>query len=455
MLVDLSGYFNYDQYTMAEAAPAAPAPETAPKTEANPERKIRATRRAVEQVSSTLFNKSVVGKTPEEVSSDPVAREVRSAKRFADITKDGIGDRIVLPGHPEHGNELEEGSKKLEGGEVSFLVDGKKALMAEIQDVRGEDEIQVAYFEASDTNKDAMKIASISRGELHDALLVSERSAIEKELEDPDKYSASEKAVMKSYLDMIDPNLPPDAKPTFDEDLRKHAEKAAHENDILTSQDVSGLIKKFFPDEAKRPADVQVFLETLGEETVLSKENFQRSLDVMGLKPESFREKARGVREEINLLKAKLDADPEDTIAKRDLEDAQAAFTLLDTVDSLWSEAAKKGETPFDAYFSQVQNGEIKSEDAKAFTEAFRSGKIDSLIEQLPALQETDDMSDEQKAELNSLKAKLKDPDKWIAGGKIVGGGLLAVVLIALFAAAGTVAVGGGAVSALSKGARQ
>ncbi len=219
----------------------------------------------------------------------------------------------------------------------------------------------------------------------------------------------------------------------MDESLDPAIENAA-KNRIPTADDIRSLISSISPDETTRSPQATKLLENLDGKVVLTKDDFQEAVTVLGGSKEAFAQQSDKLSAEIANLEATLKIDNNNATAQQRLEAAQAEQAVLGNAYKLFSEAEAKGETPFDGLFDQIQNGEFDSEAAQALLESVRKGDLSGIVDKMLE-EQTKGMDAEERArwKTNTLKA--------LKGSAIVGGAPLGLAAL-LAALAGALVIG-------------
>lgn len=195
----------------------------------------------------------------------------------------------------------------------------------------------------------------------------------------------------------------------IDESLDPAIESSAKESGMFTADQIRSLVDQAEPDASKRSPKTQQLLKSLDGKIILTREDFQQAVTVLG-GPGALSARANEISTEIAKLQKTLSADPNNEIAMQQLEELQTEQSALGTAYNLFTDAQKEGKTPFDDYFDKAQNGELTN-DQRVVLSAFLSGDTKPLAEHI---QRMEGLSDKEKKDLLEFSKKAGKEMLWV-----------------------------------------
>lgn len=391
---------------MSEATTEAPQPKA--EQEISPETASRR-KKELGLVASSIFHGEASRDNPQD---NPVAQAVLSAKFASERTAEQL-QKDPLKFNIESSNEKGEPTK--------IDHDGQDAAIDEIVDVDEDDNLICKVINTADIGaEDAQKhTVTLSRKEVHDAILLAERGKIEGGL------SGDELTVAQTYLDTIDPTK---ETPEITDEMAATVEQAAKDNGMLTGETLSNIVDKATPADSADRAKADALIASLEGKTVIDEGDFNDALGVLGINRGVIMQQANELREKINQQREILEKNPNDIFAKTVLEESNAKFTMLSAIYQKWGESEQKGETPFTEFFKKAQDGQLQSGEINNFLSGMAEGDYTTIADKLP------DILGKTEEERKALKKAAEIAKK---GGK---GSLL--IFLYLLAAAGSFAAG-------------
>lgn len=362
--------------------------------------------RELGEVASSIFRgRQSADKGPDDLT----AKAIRGAEQFKELKKE----------HFEHGPLIfptTEGTEK--GNPLSLDHEGNETYLEEITGIDDDGNYTCRIIDKNEVgNEDATRhTVTITPRELFDMNLTAERANIEEGLE------GNELKVAQTYLDTIDPNA---ETPEITDETAKRMETVAREQGMLTASDLSQIVDRAIPADDPDREKAQKLLDSLNDKTVVDREDFHEALSIMGIDRNTIHSRADIIRADIIKQKNILKDLPNDEMATRTLKELEAEFTMINNLDTLWTESEKQGKTPFDTFFEKAQDGELRSGEIAGLLSDFTKGEYDSLVEKLP------DLMGKTEEEKKAIKEKLKK-----------GGINTLLALIYMLAAAGILTAG-------------
>jgi rubrerythrin len=278
------------------------------------------------------------------------------------------------------------------GGDL--VVNGVKVLRITGEETTKEDEdtfegkiYSCVIEDPSDPDHKIAKISGDKLAEAHMALNVTE---IAGNFDDP-----SEKVLAEWIAKGGSEDIPLDPA-KIQEIQEKLKSKEAENVKGFPAEDVRSLIKLISPDESNHTPEVQKLLKSIEGKTALTREDFQRTIKLMGGSSEAFAQRDEEIIAEIGRLKNLQNISPSETLRLR-IEELQAEQAAIGIGFKVFSDAEKDEKNPFDDLFDKAENGQIDPKQFEVVRQAISSGDMKLLLDEFS---KTQNLTDNEKSKI-------------------------------------------------------
>lgn len=173
-----------------------------------------------------------------------------------------------------------------------------------------------------------------------------------------------------------------DATPVNENQLQEIQEALKNNSKGFPTEIVRGLIGAISPDASKHTPEIQKLLTSIEGKTVLTRQDYQEAIKLMGGSSEAFATRSDELSAEKIRLEGLLRGDPGNTTAAQRLEEIKAEQDIIGKTYSLFKEAEKEGKNPFDTFFDKAEADQLDLKQFDIIAKAMKTGDIKPLLDE-------------------------------------------------------------------------